>query len=1120
LIKSKNTQTETSNQAHSDHIKASPTAGQRLSKKSIFAASLSLTIAFTGLLPINSAHALTRLTADSGTRWDFHDSFAPNLDTGSVRSATSTPLQGFGNIFVQVSTQPEPRMNGQMMRDFGLVYDGTDTFVTTRSVNLGDVLITRDIYFDSKNNRTRYFDTFTNTTSSPVTVDVSLGGSLGYGTGPYQASIQQTSSGDTIVDNEDSWVLVDNTRPADRPIGIVLGTPGPFEGALKGTGNQQKNPFTTPMATSGNDSNFYGFIQSLSIEPNQTKSLARYVVVGETGANNLTTAADSMNQLVLEPDLTHLTAAQVCTISNWDLTKLPGYDASACTTVSTLPIPPAPAVPPMVTTSKYDVVNKTIAEMQADMENGVTTSAAITQAYLDRINVYDLGQLGFHSFLHVGETALEQAKAADAARANGQTGPLLGIPIAVKDIYDTKDMPTTGGSKALEGWQPGSDAYQIQKLREAGAIIIGKTNTSEFANSGSLSESGWMQTWNAINPSKTSFGSSGGSAVSIAANFAAAAMGTQTGVSLYAPSVGASLTTFRGTDGMSSTRGVMPLTWGQDYAGPIARTVTDLAYLLNATTGTDPEDILTKDADRLKPEDWTKALNVNSLQGKRIGYIPSSFVSSYADDGTGEAVKAHFADLIAAGATMVEMSSPPSGGSNPGGNVGSEGWARYIELHKDFPYETGDHLLASPLVLLYNQRSLQVRPRMTEAQVQAYINYRTNYKSIIANWMDQSGVDSVVYPGFISDVYNNDSAASQLSSDRATGVLTSNVGLPTVVVPVGTSPNGYSLSMQLVGKAWDDANILGMGYALEQQTKARVLTSFAPKLTYLSNETPDPQDGSGGPTEPTKPTEPTDPGPTKPTEPTDPGPTKPTEPTDPGPTKPTEPTDPGPTKPTEPAGPGPTGPGPTGPGPTGTPGTTGPAKPTEPQNGSTGKEDAQTEKPPVTLSFADINGHWAKESIDFLIQKGLINGYPDGSFRPNLGITRAEAVKVLTTELGLTSQANSFTDISSSHWAAGYIGAAQHAGLMTGYTNGTFKADAPISREEMAALLVRAFKLSDGTTVSFSDIPTTAWSYNYIAALTANQIITGYADGTFKPAKDITRAEFSTMVTKVLKLSK
>lgn len=175
------------------------------------------------------------------------------------------------------------------------------------------------------------------------------------------------------------------------------------------------------------------------------------------------------------------------------------------------------------------------------MTNGKTTSVQITQAYLDRIKAYDEGQLGFHAFLHVSETALAQAKAADDARAQGAQGDLLGIPIAIKDIYDTKDMPTTGGSKALEGWKPDSDAFQVAKLREAGAVIIGKTNTSEFANSGSFSESGWMQTWNALYPSKTSFGSSGGSAVSIAADFAAAAMGSQTGVSLYAPTTGASL---------------------------------------------------------------------------------------------------------------------------------------------------------------------------------------------------------------------------------------------------------------------------------------------------------------------------------------------------------------------------------------------------------------------------------------------------------------------------------------------------------------------------------------------------------------------------------------------------
>ncbi|QCT03689.1 amidase [Paenibacillus algicola] len=1036
------------------------------SKKSAFAATLALSMVFAGVVPFNSVNALTKVTSTSGTEWEVHDSYAPNLDTGSIRRAVNTPIQGFGNIFVQVSTSPEPRMNGQMMRGFGLVYDGEDEFATTQAVNLGDVHITRDIYFNSANNRVRYFDTFTNTTSSPVTVDVSFGGSLGYGTGNYQGVVKMTSSGDASIESDDAWALIANSRSSDRPIGVVLGSAAPFAGALQGTGNQQQDPFTVPLATYGNDSNFYGFIHSLTIEPGETQSLARFVVAGETGTDGLTQAADSLNQLVMNPDLTELTAEEVCTISNWDLSSLDQFDASACAAPTRLNIPAAPASAPLVTTSNYDVFNKSIVQMQRDMELGVTTSEAITRAYLDRIAAYDMGQLGFHSFLHVSETAIQQAIEADQARRGGQRGGLLGIPIAIKDIYDTKDMPTTGGSRALEGWQPSSDAYQVQKLREAGAVIIGKTNTSEFANSGSFSESGWMQTWNALYPSKTSFGSSGGSAVAVGAGFAAAAMGTQTGVSLYAPTVGASLTTFRGTDGMASVSGVMPLTWGQDYAGPMARTVTDLAYLLNATTGTDPSDILTVEADAKRPADWTAALNTNALQGKRIGYIPSSFNSSFADDGTGQAIIDQFKHLEDAGAIMVEMATPPGGGEKTEGNPGAEGWARYLEPHANFPYASANELLASEKVLLYNQRANQNRTRMSEEEVQKYIDYRTNYKNIIAGWMDEYEVDSVVYAGFISDMYNNDAQAAQLSSDRGTGVLTSSVGLPTVVVPVGTSPNGYSISMQLVGKAWDDANVLAMGYALEQQSMAQSVTTFAPALSYVPPTT---TPGNGGDETPTTP-----------------------------------------------PGNGSGGDAPTTPAPTTPPvnggGTETPTTPELPG----GEPEVPVTPTPELKTFADTQGHWANSSIQFLIQRGLISGYPDETFRPNLSITRAEALKVLVMELGLNQQGGSFKDVPSTHWAAGYIGAAQQAGLMTGYTDGKFRPNDQLNRAEMAALVVRAFQLGGNSSTSFPDVQADSWSAGYIHALSANNIVTGYTDGTFRPTKAITRAEFATMVTRVL----
>ena len=768
--------------------------------------------------------------AVGGITWQVHDAARPGLDTGSLRTVSDAPIEGFGNIFVEVDTEPQPRLNGEMMRGFGMTFDGAQTFETTQAVDLGGVHITRELTISAEISASRFFDTFTNTTDAPLTVDVSFGGALGYGSDAAQGAVRTTSSGDAVITPADAWTVAATTEAGDRPVGVVLGTPAPFAGGLTGVGNQERDPFRTAYATSGHESNFYGYLTTLTIEPGETESLVRYVQVGEPGA--VDAAAVEAAELATAPDLTGLSAAEICTVENWDLGALTGVDPAACADVTTLDIPPAPAAPAAVTSSPYDVVDASIAEMQADLEAGVTTSQEITRAYLDRITAYDSGQFRFAAFITVADDAMEQAQAADAARAAGATGELLGIPIALKDLYDTFDMPTTGGTAALDGWQPKTDAHQVALLRKAGAVIIGKANMSEFANSGGYSESGFGQVWNALYPSKTSFGSSGGPAVAVATSMAAAGMGSQTGVSLYAPTTGNSLTTFRGTDGMASVHGVMPLTWGQDYAGPIARTVTDLAYLLNATTGTDPKDPLTAQADAHRPADWKATLSTDALEGKRIGYLPTSFVSGYADDDTGRAVMAHFADLRAAGASMVEMPAAPSGGRSPSGSRNEEGWARYIELHEDFPYPDGDALLASPEVLPYNQRALRDTPRMTAEEVDAWLAYRDAYKATIAAWMDENDVDALVYPGFISDMYNNDSAANQLTSDRATGVPTSNVGLPTVVVPVGTNEHGYSISMQLVGRAWDDAQVLGMGYALEQQADGQQVTQFAPPLKY------------------------------------------------------------------------------------------------------------------------------------------------------------------------------------------------------------------------------------------------------------------------------------------------
>lgn len=828
----------------------------------------SLLITFAAATP---ASAVNYVTSANGASWGIHDAAAPGLDTGSIRSITDNALYGFGNLRVRVAgmaaDDPDIRMNGEMMRGWGLRFDGVDGFRTTSAITLGGVEMSREIKLSKPGNWARWLDSFTNTGDAPVDVDVSFGGTTGWNatstsgsrTLANQSAVVDTTSGDTTIGADDAWAVVATPPPtpkhasagdSDRgPSAVVFGTPTPFAGHLLGTGVQQRSVFDVPLPDTGTEANFIGYRHRLTLAPGETASLVHFVAAGRaetaaTSGQQIAAVRGTAVALTTAPDLGGLGSGTVCTIRNIDLAALPG--APDC---SGIPAPEAPAQRPAaapVTTSPYDVVDKTIGDLQADMEAGRTTAQQITRAYLDRIAAYDRGPFGFHAFIHVAEDAMAQAKQADARRAAGEKGDLLGIPVAVKDLYDTKDMPTTTGTLALAGYQPKRDAFQVARLRAAGAVLIGKANLSEFANSGSQSESGWGQVWNAYKPSKTSLGSSGGSAVATATSMAAFGMGSQTGVSLYAPSTGASLVTMRGTDGISSLAGASPLTWMQDFLGPMARSVADVARILNVTTGTDPEDFVTVDgdADAKRPADWKAFLDPNALQGKRIGYLPAAYAASYGDDGTVEAVRGRFADLEALGATMVEMPDPPSTASPsiavPSAGRREEGWRRYFERNADVaPFHTASEILSSPKNLPYNRQTVAPADRLTDEQIAALLASRKESKVRLAQWMDDHDVDVVVYPGFKSDVYDNDGATA-LSSDRGTGVPTSNFGVPTIVVPAGTNPHGDPISLQFVGRAWDDAKVLGYGYAFEQRVRGHVAPSTTPALAYDPSATPPP----------------------------------------------------------------------------------------------------------------------------------------------------------------------------------------------------------------------------------------------------------------------------------------
>lgn len=817
------------------------------------------------------AHAVNTVVTGNGAAWQIHDAASPSLDTGSIRTITGQAFYGYGSIRVKVfdapATDPSSRFNGEAMRGFGLQFDGVDAFTSTSPVLLDGISIARTVKVSKPGNWTRWLDSYTNTTDRPITLTSSFGGTLGYNVPGRQSVVAATSSGDTTISAADSWVEVSvppaqTTPPANPPAtatprgpsATVLGTPAPFANGFGGTGNHQRDPFTIALPTTGLDANFYGFRSNLTLLPGQTRSLLHYAVAGvaETAATSgqqVAAVQTTAQNLAATPDLTDIPTGLRCTIANFNPASTPGIDPAACATAKA-PEVPAQRTPALATTtSPYPVVDKSITQMAADMASGKTTSQQIVRAYLDRIAAYDTGAFGFHTYITVAKDAMTQAKAADDARKAGRTGDLLGIPVTVKDLYDTKDMPTTDGTLALQDWQPKKDAFQIARLRAAGAVILGKGNLSEFANSGSYSESGYMMTANAFKPSKTSLGSSGGPAVATALSLAGFGMGTQTGVSLYAPSTGASLVSLRGTDGISSGSGVMPLTYLQDFEGPIARTTSDIARILNITTGTDPGDPATvaADADAKRPADWKTALDPGALKGKVIGYVPDAFDANFTygqNDGTVAALKARFADIEAAGATLVPITTPIPPATGAGALSGSrteEGWQHYWEQQENPPFTTASGILSSPKNLPYNRTTQAPAARLSAADVAKIIASRDASKASVKTWMDTAGVDAVVYPGFRSDVYDND-GGQDLSSDRGTGVPTSNYGLPTLILPVGANPDGDPMSLQIVGRAFDDAKVLGFGYALEQQLggKGHLVPPSAPALAYDPAATPAP----------------------------------------------------------------------------------------------------------------------------------------------------------------------------------------------------------------------------------------------------------------------------------------
>jgi len=482
----------------------------------------------------------------------------------------------------------------------------------------------------------------------------------------------------------------------------------------------------------------------------------------------------------------------------------------------------------------FDVMEKTIAELQDAMTAGRVTSRELVAAYLARIDAYDRNGPKLNAMIALNPQALETADALDKERAaKGPRGPLHGIPIVVKDNFETADMPTTGGSIALAGFEPGEDAFQIKKLRDAGVVIVGKTNMHELAAGITSISSLGGQTRNPYDPARNPGGSSGGTGAAVAANFAAAGMGSDTCGSIRIPSGHNNLVGLRGTLGLSSRAGIIPLSHTQDIGGPLARSVTDLAVMLDATVGRDDKDPVTRASDTHIPSSYRAALEAGALKGLRVGALRNLFGSAPEDGEVGGIDRKALDAMKAAGAEIEDVTIPGLDDLLRGSSV----------INYEFKFDLMDYLARFPNApvrslgdiidrgeydkALENTFKLRNRPeaRENEDYRRARVK-RGAARNLVLATMDELKLDVLAYP----PISRKAAIIGEPQTGGANCQLSAASGLPAISMPAGFTADGIPVGMDLLGLPWTESALLETAYAYEKSVGPRRPPSSTPAL--------------------------------------------------------------------------------------------------------------------------------------------------------------------------------------------------------------------------------------------------------------------------------------------------
>jgi Asp-tRNA(Asn)/Glu-tRNA(Gln) amidotransferase A subunit family amidase len=491
-------------------------------------------------------------------------------------------------------------------------------------------------------------------------------------------------------------------------------------------------------------------------------------------------------------------------------------------------VAPIAAQPP----SAFRIEETTIAQIQSAFRDGSLTCRSLVEQYLTRIDAHDKKGAALNAIVMTNPDALKAADVLDRRfRQSGPVGPMHCVPVLVKDNYETVDMPTTAGSLSLKGMMTGADAFVVKRLRDAGAVMIAKSNMAEFAFSPIETVNSILPgyTRNPYDTSRVTAGSSGGSAAGTAANLAAFGLASDTGDSIRGPAAHQALVGLRSTMGLVSRSGVVPLNLSADIAGAVTRTVADTAAVLQVIAGSDPSDPVTASGGEHIPVSYAASLRADGLSGARIGVLHQAYDTPTLDGEVGGLFNGVVGELRNLGAEVidpVEVAGLDDMGRGGGCNQFKHDLNQYLGRLGD---KAPMHSLADIIKSRRFHPSIQARLESGQATddvpgvtpgCRNREAYREKLRAAVLKLMDAAQLDALAYPTWsnpprlIGDLNTPAGDNSQLFSPST--------GFPAITVPMGFTRGGtLPAGLQLLGRPWSEPTLLKLAYAYEQATHHR-----------------------------------------------------------------------------------------------------------------------------------------------------------------------------------------------------------------------------------------------------------------------------------------------------------